>query len=132
MAQLDSIEQGIIEGKKHRALQHHGETTTHGIDLVLTVELHRSPLLRLPIVFVDDLQFLDPGLQLLHRLHGFIARLRQRPEGYFDEKGGQHDRHTVIVYQAIEQAKELQHGARQRGEEPQIDELIERGLSRLE
>src|SRR4030095_4216055 len=111
MAQLNAIQKRIVEGKKHRDLQHHWKAATHGIDLVLAVELHHGTIEGLTVVLVDYLQLFEPGLQLLHGLHRLVARLRQGPEGNFDEDSGEDDRHPIIMYPAVEQTQELQHGA---------------------
>ncbi len=104
-AHLDGYRQHFIEGVEKRKLDHHRQTSAHGIDAVLLIQLHHFLLLfRLFGIanresFEASVNRGDLRLQRLHLFGGFHAADTQREEQKVDRDGDHHDSPAVVVHQ---------------------------------
>ena len=105
--------QRVEQGEEDRHLQDQGETRTHGVDLVLLVELHHLLIEDFSIALVLLLERLDLGLQLLHAPHALELTVGQRDEHDTDQDREKHYGPAPVVGEAIE---ELEDGVKYTGE----------------
>jgi len=97
VAHLNTHEQHLVQGKKYRNLQDHGQAAAQGIDFVGLVEVHDLLVHGGRIAFVLFLELDHLWLQLLHVLHGFETLLGNGPEDYLEDDGDQDDGDSVII-----------------------------------
>ena len=73
MAQLDGVQESLIQADEHRDLHDDGETAASRVDLVGLVQLHHFLVEGFLVVLMLFAELLHHGLELLHLLHGFEA-----------------------------------------------------------
>ena len=75
MAQLDGVQESLIQADEHRDLHDDGETAASRVDLVGLVQLHHFLVEGFLVVLMLFAELLHHGLELLHLLHGLEALL---------------------------------------------------------
>ena len=81
-------------------LQQHLQASTHRVDLLLLVKVHRFFLRALRILLVFLLDLLDLGLKPLHGSHRLVALASQGPDQDLNKYGENDDAYPVIGYYA--------------------------------